>query len=66
MKESGARVKILNRFYYWIAKNWYLYRGVKFSHPVKRYHFERFGYYIQLLDGETPRIPKEKLYKPNK
>lgn len=47
---------------YTLLSKWHLYRGVKFHHPVKRYHYERFEYYNQLRRGEIPRIPRNKLY----
>ncbi len=46
-----------------LLSKWHLYRGVKGRCPVSRYHFERFEHYNQLKRGETPRIPREKLYK---
>lgn len=47
---------------YWLLRKWHLYRGVKFHNPVKRFHFERFEHYGQLLRGESPRISKDRLY----
>ncbi|MNH86333.1 hypothetical protein D3C73_387880 [compost metagenome] len=48
---------------YTLLSKWHLYFGVKFRHPVKRYHFERFEHYNQLRRGEAPRIPRDKLYR---
>jgi len=50
---------------YTLLSKWHFYRGVKFSFPVKRYHYERFEHYSQLRRGETPRIPRERLYSRN-
>jgi hypothetical protein len=53
----------MKRIIYWLLSKWHLYRGVEFSFPVKRYHFERYVYYNQLRRGERPNITKAGLYR---